>query len=113
MRRATSTPSPSGPADNIPQVRDHPPGHHRNIETAAPLHPARPFSFQAVYPGQVARPAFDLDNFAKPVLDTLFTSQNVSRLTGVLLPQVNDTWLFRLHLEKVQVKTLQEQGADI
>ena len=26
----------------------------------------------------LARPAFDLDNFAKPILDTLFTSQNVT-----------------------------------
>ena len=59
------------------------------------------------------RPAFDLDNFAKPVLDTLFTSQNVSpRVTGVLLP-VNDTWVFRLVLEKVGVETPQDQGADI
>jgi hypothetical protein len=60
------------------------------------------------------RPACDLDNFAKPVLDTLFTSQNVSSLTvtGVLFP-VNDTWVFRLLLEKVGVKTLQDQGADI
>ncbi len=66
-------------------------------------------------PEDLARPAFDLDNFAKPVLDTLFTSQNVSksRLTGVLLPEVNDTWVFRLLLEKVGVKTPQEQGADI
>ena len=46
-------------------------------------------------PEDLARPAFHLDNFAKPVLDTLFTSQNVSRLTGVLLPGVNDTWVFR------------------
>ena len=60
-----------------------------------------------------ARPAFDLDNFAKPVLDTLFTSQNVSRLTGELLPGVNDTCVCRLLLEKVEVKTPQEQGADI
>ena len=61
----------------------------------------------------LARSACDLDNFAKPVLDTLFTSQNVSpRVTGVLLP-VNDTWVFRLLLEKVQVKTPQEQGADL
>jgi hypothetical protein len=61
----------------------------------------------------LARPAFDLDNFVKPVLDTLFTSQNVSpRVTGVLLP-VNDTWVFRLVLEKVGVETPQEQGADI
>jgi hypothetical protein len=66
-------------------------------------------------PEDLARPAFDLDNFAKPVLDTLFTSQNVSkaRLTGVLLPEVNDTWVFRLLLEKVKVKTPQEQGADL
>ena len=65
-------------------------------------------------PEDLARPAFDLDNFAKPVLDTLFTSQNVSksRLTGVLLP-VNDTWVFRLVLEKVGVETPQDQGADI
>ena len=64
-------------------------------------------------PEELARPAVDLDNFAKPVLDTLFTSQNVKRLTGVLLPEVNDTWVFRLVLEKVEVKTPQEQGADI
>ena len=64
-------------------------------------------------PEDLARPAVDLDNFAKPVLDTLFTSQNVSRLTGVLLPEVNDTWVFRLLLEKVEVKTPQEQGVVI
>src|SRR3954452_21481469 len=64
-------------------------------------------------PEDLARPAFDLDNFAKPVLDTLFTSQNVSKLTGVLLSEVNDTWVFRLLLEKVKVKTPQEKGADI
>jgi hypothetical protein len=64
-------------------------------------------------PEDLARPACDLDNFAKPVLDTLFTSQNVSRLTGVLLPGVNDTWVFRLLLEKVQVKTPEEQGVDL
>jgi hypothetical protein len=64
-------------------------------------------------PADLARPACDLDNFAKPVIDTLFTSQNVSRLTGMLLPGVNDTWVFRLLLEKVEVKTPQEQGADV
>jgi hypothetical protein len=74
------------------------------------------FTVEVVFrmtPEDLARPAFDLDNFAKPVLDTLFTSQNVSRLTGVLLPGVNDTWVFRLLLEKVEVKAPQEQGADI
>ena len=65
-------------------------------------------------PEDLDRPACDLDNFAKPVIDTLFTSQNVSRRpTGVLLPEVNDTWVFRLLLEKVGVKTPEEQGADI
>ena len=59
------------------------------------------------------KPALDLDNLVKPVLDTLFTSQNVSpRVTRVLLP-VNDTWVFRLVLEKVEVRTPEEQGADI
>ena len=61
----------------------------------------------------LARPAVDLDNFAKPVLDTLFTSKNVSkeRLTGVLLHEVNDTWVFRLRLEKREVETPEDQGA--
>ena len=64
-------------------------------------------------PEDLARPAFDLDNFAKPVLDTLFTSQNVSETHRRASPGVNDTWVFRLLLEKVEVKTPQEQGADI
>lgn len=64
-------------------------------------------------PGDLEKPAVDLDNLVKPVLDTLFTSQNVSStVTGVLLP-VNDTWIFRLFAEKVGVKTPQDQGADI
>ena len=64
-------------------------------------------------PEDMDRPALDLDNLVKPVLDTLFTSQNVSPgVTGVLFP-VNDTWVFRLVLEKVRVETPQEQGADI
>ena len=47
------------------------------------------------------------------VLDTIFTSQNVSpEVTGVLFP-VNDTWVFRLVLEKARVETPQDQGADI
>ena len=78
--------------------------------------PETKFTVEMIFrmtPEDLARPACDLDNFAKPVLDTLFTSQNVSRLTGVLLPEVNDTWVFRLLLEKVEVKTPQEQGADL
>lgn len=59
------------------------------------------------------KPAVDLDNLVKPVLDTLFTSQNVSpRVTKVLFP-VNDTWVFRLALAKIRVETPEDQGADI
>ena len=54
-------------------------------------HPARresKFTVEVIFrmtPEDLASPAFDLDNFAKPVLDTLFTSQNVSRLTAAVL----------------------------
>jgi Holliday junction resolvase RusA-like endonuclease len=59
------------------------------------------------------KPALDLDNLIKPVLDTLFTSQNVSSpVTKVLFP-VNDTWVFRLALAKIRVETPEDQGADI
>jgi hypothetical protein len=61
-------------------------------------------------PLDLARPAVDLD---KPVLDTLFTSQNVRRLTGVLLPDVNDTRVFRLLIEKDEVGSPEDQGAVI
>ena len=85
----------------------------------APFTPPPPgtrFTVEVIFrmtPEDLTRPACDLDNFAKPVIDTLFTSQNVKRLpTAVLLP-VNDTRVFRLLLEKVEVETPQEQGADI
>lgn len=84
--------------------------------TSAPLETK--FTVEVIFrmtPEDLARPAVDLDNLAKPILDTLFTSQNVSksRITGVLLPEVNDTWVFRLRLEKVGVKTPEDQGADL
>jgi hypothetical protein len=82
--------------------------------TAPPL--GSRFTVEVVFrmtPADLARPACDLDNFAKPVIDTLFTSQNVARLSGVLLPEVNDTWVFRLLLEKVEVGASEDQGADI
>src|SRR5213595_1942868 len=78
--------------------------------TAPPL--GTRFTVEVIFrmtPEDLYRPACDLDNFAKPVIDTLFTSQNVSRLTEVLLLGVNDTQVFRLLLEKVEVKTPQEQ----
>jgi hypothetical protein len=64
-------------------------------------------------PEDLKRPAFDLDNFVKPVLDTLFTSRNVRRLTGVLLPDVDDTRVFRLLIEKEEVDSPEDQGANI
>ena len=64
-------------------------------------------------PEDLARPAFDLDNFVKPVLDTLFTSQNVSpEVTGVLLPGERHVG-FPARPEKVGVETPEDQGADI
>jgi hypothetical protein len=64
-------------------------------------------------PEDLDKPALDLDNLVKPVLDTLFTSQNVSpRVTGELFP-VNDTWVFLLALAKIRVETPEDQGADI
>ena len=47
--------------------------------TAPPL--GTKFDVEVIFrmtPEDLARPAVDLDNFVKPVLDTLFTSQNVS-----------------------------------
>jgi hypothetical protein len=63
---------------------------------------------------ELTRPAIDLDNLAKPILDTLFTSEHVDQTlpTGVLLA-VNDTLVFRLELEKVPVDSEEERGADI
>jgi len=96
-------------------IRDAVKGSYPQASFTSPPEGTR-FTVEVIFrmtPEDLARPAFDLDNFAKPVLDTLFTSQNVSRLSGVLLPEVNDTWVFRLLLEKVRVETPQEQGADI
>jgi hypothetical protein len=113
------------------QVRGHPPRRDTSSwreairDAVTDTYPQAPFTslpsgtkftVEVIFrmtPKDLARPALDLDNFAKPVLDTLFTSQNISRLTGVLLPEVNDTWVFRLLLEKVAVETAHEQGADI
>ena len=63
---------------------------------------------------ELTKRTVDLDNLAKPVLDTVFTSANVSSKlpTGCLL-SVNDTWVFDLHLRKVQVDSPEERGADI
>ena len=116
------------------QVREHPARARRNssewrdaiggaVEAAYPQAPftsphlktAR-FTVEVTFwmtPLDLARPAVDLDNLVKPVLDTLFTSGNVRGLTGVLLPDVNDTRVFRLLIEKDEVDRPEDQGAKI
>ena len=58
----------------------------------------------------------DLDNLAKPVLDTLFLPNNPQvkdkALTGALF-EIDDNRVFKLSLEKLLVSTNQEEGAEI
>lgn len=58
----------------------------------------------------------DLDNLAKPVLDTLFLPNNPQvedlNLTGVVF-HVDDQAVRELFLRKVPVETAEEEGADI
>ncbi len=58
----------------------------------------------------------DLDNLAKPILDTLFLSRNPQapreNVTGVLFP-VDDSLVYKLILEKRVVDSETEEGAKI
>ena len=58
----------------------------------------------------------DLDNLAKPVLDTLFLPNNPQvkdkALTGALF-EIDDNRVFKLSLEKLLVSTNHEEGAEI
>jgi len=58
----------------------------------------------------------DLDNLAKPMLDTLFQTRNAQvkdlSLTGALF-NVDDDRVFKLILEKRLVSTGAEEGVDI
>lgn len=58
----------------------------------------------------------DLDNLAKPVLDTLFRTRYPQvkdlALTGALL-EVDDDRVFRLSLEKKPVSTIEEEGVTV
>lgn len=65
-------------------------------------------------------PGGDLDNLAKPVLDTLLSNENVRssqaeyrEWTGALLPHVEDRYVVRLNLRKRAVEGAADQGADI
>ena len=48
----------------------------------------------------------------QPVLDTLFTSENVVGPTGVLV-KANDTQVTEVHARKTQASVREEEGADI
>jgi hypothetical protein len=106
MKPEPSTSRNEHPNPWVIQVRGHPARRESNswreairdavMKTYAYQAPFTPppegtkFTVKVIFrmtPKDLTRPAVDLDNFAKPVLDTLFTSQNVSksRLTGVLL----------------------------
>jgi len=60
--------------------------------------------------------ASDLDNLAKPAMDTLFLSGHTqkpkSRFSGVLF-RIDDAQVFRLQLEKTQVCSADEEGVDV
>jgi Holliday junction resolvase RusA-like endonuclease len=63
---------------------------------------------------RVSRP--DLDNLAKPVLDTLFLPFHPQvkdlSITGALF-NIDDNAVFRLYVEKIKVTTVAEEGIDI
>ena len=58
----------------------------------------------------------DLDNLAKPVLDTLFRPRRPQvkdlNLTGALF-DVDDDRVFKLSLEKKMVSSIKDEGADV
>jgi len=58
----------------------------------------------------------DLDNLAKPVLDTLFLPRNAQvhdkSLTGALF-DVDDDCVFKLSLEKAVVQNAQDEGMQV
>lgn len=60
--------------------------------------------------------ASDLDNLAKPVLDTIFLIDRPQTkdhsLTGALIPR-NDSTIHRLILEKRLARSLEDSGVDI
>ncbi len=60
--------------------------------------------------------ASDLDNLAKPVLDTIFLIDRPQTkdhsLTGALIPR-NDSAIHRLILEKRLARSLEDSGVDI
>ena len=54
----------------------------------------------------------DLDNLLKPILDTVFTSENVKGPTKALV-DANDTNVFEVCARKTRAFSSQGQGVDI
>ncbi len=63
-----------------------------------------------IQPNQPGPP--DLDNLLKPVLDTLFTSDNVAGPTGTLVHR-NDTYVTEVRARKTEALGRDSEGADI
>ncbi len=65
----------------------------------------------------LTRNTSDLDNLAKPVLDTLFHTRNAQvnnlALTVSLFQNIDDPQVFDLILQKRIVKTIIQSGVDI
>jgi Holliday junction resolvase RusA-like endonuclease len=79
--------------------------------------PYTSFALDAVFhlvPGRFERA--DLDNLAKPVLDTLFVSKDVQvrseELTGALC-QLDDCQVWRLTAEKRPVEDVAKEGVEV
>jgi hypothetical protein len=92
----------------------------RDVRESSDLRPPSDALFTVevtFYLGEQAVARADLDNLAKPVLDTLFESRNPqapdAALTGALFPGVDDDHVTRLQLEKRPAGTPELQGADI
>jgi Holliday junction resolvase RusA-like endonuclease len=90
---------------------------HRSEANASEVTAQTRFSVQVrfyVTPGNIK--GVDLDNLAKPVLDTVFKSRHSQvkdpYLTGALF-DVDDEQVYKLGLEKTNVSLAAEEGAEI
>jgi len=89
----------------------------RQHQQIASVDSATRFSVTIVFfmtAAHIQRP--DLDNLAKPVLDTLFLPRNAQvhdkSLTGALF-DVDDDCVFKLSLEKAVVQNAQDEGMQV
>lgn len=55
----------------------------------------------------------DLDNLLKPLLDTVFTSDNVTKKPTGVLVNANDNWVFDVHASKTLAHSTADEGVDV